>query len=385
MNTRTHIAKRNIKTETAQMLWAVSAGRCEFGGCNTILFRNPVTGGHGNFSQKAHIYAFSKGGRRYTNIFAREKINDIDNLMLVCGACHHEIDDDKNGELYPAEVLLSMKKAHEQRIELLTGIAPEKKTLVVKYFARVGTRPDISLHDGILNSSVIPDHYPERDYPYDLSPDISLYDHQELYWDVLGHDLRMKVNVVQQMLEGKHISLFAIAPQPLLFLLGTLFDRSKLVDVRQPRGGSVDSWNWDTDADSLKFSLEKKGQNDATDNVVLTIGLTCAILPEHIHDVCKGFPIYSVSIASPSTNCIKTQQHLHDLSLCFRQALNAIRTESAENVCIHLFVAAPASVSIQLGRHWMEKGDPMIVFYDRNPQNNGYHQVMTFGGAYAND
>ena len=40
----------NVRTE----LWGRAAGRCQFNGCNKILYRSSVTQEQGNFSDEAH-------------------------------------------------------------------------------------------------------------------------------------------------------------------------------------------------------------------------------------------------------------------------------------------------------------------------------------------
>ena len=55
---------RAIPREIERELWARSAGRCEFNGCNRILYQSPVTAESVNISEKAHIYSFSKDGPR---------------------------------------------------------------------------------------------------------------------------------------------------------------------------------------------------------------------------------------------------------------------------------------------------------------------------------
>ena len=74
---------RKIKPATERMLWGISAGICEFDGCTNKLYSHHVTKEKVNLAEKAHIYAFSKGGKRPSLLRSSAKINDIDNLMLV--------------------------------------------------------------------------------------------------------------------------------------------------------------------------------------------------------------------------------------------------------------------------------------------------------------
>ena len=55
---------RYIKREVERVLWAKAGGRCQFNGCNRLLYRSPITLETVNISEKAHIYSFSEDGPR---------------------------------------------------------------------------------------------------------------------------------------------------------------------------------------------------------------------------------------------------------------------------------------------------------------------------------
>ena len=75
---------RYIKHEVERELWARAAGRCQFSGCNRILYKSPVTQDHVNISEKAHIYSFSETGPRGWGPFKKKPkgLNDVSNLIL---------------------------------------------------------------------------------------------------------------------------------------------------------------------------------------------------------------------------------------------------------------------------------------------------------------
>src|SRR5436190_1964003 len=100
----THVT-RSITADVTAILWGRAAGRCEFWGCNTPLWKSPVTQERVNRAQRAHIYAFSRSGPRGHRGVSRAKLNDIDNLLLVCHGCHRKIDQHLDGGRYPASRL----------------------------------------------------------------------------------------------------------------------------------------------------------------------------------------------------------------------------------------------------------------------------------------
>ena len=55
---------RHIKSITERELWARAGGRCQFSGCNNLLYKSSITNETVNLAQKAHIYSFSEKGPR---------------------------------------------------------------------------------------------------------------------------------------------------------------------------------------------------------------------------------------------------------------------------------------------------------------------------------
>src|ERR1039457_223971 len=121
---------RYIKPKAERELWARAAGRCQFDGCNRLVYKSPVTQEQVNISEKAHIYSFSENGPRGWGPFVtnQTELNDVSNLLLVCQDCHKTIDQDEKGKRYSAELLLRWKAEHERRVNIVTGVAPSKKS-----------------------------------------------------------------------------------------------------------------------------------------------------------------------------------------------------------------------------------------------------------------
>ena len=127
---------RSIAAAAKILLAARSGGRCEFAGCNDYLFEHLLTLKDGNFSQHAHIVAFSEEGPRGRQRARPRNINSVDNLMLLCPQCHKLIDD--NPDDYPRSVLEKYKQDHEERVRLVTGLGPDMRTSVVQLKATIG-------------------------------------------------------------------------------------------------------------------------------------------------------------------------------------------------------------------------------------------------------
>jgi hypothetical protein len=364
---------RNINDKTTKMLWAVSAGMCEFRGCKNRLFSHHVTKENINLAQRAHIYAFSKGGKRFSRLVPRAKINDIDNLMLVCGSCHDLIDSPDTN--YSAEGLQEMKREHEERIRILTSIKSDFQSEIVIYNCNIAdTQFRIKNFDAM--ECITPDYYPARIEPINLSPDIKLYDYENEYWSIVSTDLERRFELYESAIRGKHISLFAIAPQPLLFKIGTLLNRNYDVAVRQPQG-DIATWRWTETSQTINLYTQESSYGKSNQKAAITFEITAQLSDNEITSILPGHNVYRIIAREYNPAIIKSKEDLHAIMRKYREVLNKVRKECAQNVQIALILIAPVSVSIEAGRQLM-KGDPTITVYDRCYDSKEWIPTLTF-------
>ena len=366
---------REIKPSTERMLWGVSAGVCEFGGCTNKLFSHHVTKENVNLSEKAHIYAFSAGGKRPSLLRFTSKINDIDNLMLVCERCHKLIDSEDTE--YSAEQLMAMKKEHEDRIALLSSIKPDLQSEIVIYNANIANS-SLKISDYAAKSAVIPKRYPARANPINFSPDLKIYDNETNYWQIMEQHLEREWVQYEPILRDKHISLFAIAPQPLLFKLGMLMNRNYNVEVRQSQG-AIDNWSWRCDRQTANIGVDILPEISPEDDVVVTFELTAKLSEEELRAEFGRGTIYRITTPSCDSGIIKSWRDLRAVIDEYRKVLNTIRETKGQNITIKLVPIAPVSVSIEAGRKTM-KGDPVIVIFDRNYITKKWAQALVLNG-----
>lgn len=366
---------RDIKPATEKMLWGVSAGICEFNGCTNKLYSHHVTKEKVNLSEKAHIYAFSAGGKRSSLLRFTSKINDIDNLMLVCERCHKLIDSEDTD--YTAEQLLKMKKEHEQRIENVATIKPDLQSEIVIFNANIANRA-IKISDYAAKSAIIPEHYPARENPINLSPDLSIFDYEGNYWQTIATHLERQWQQYEPIIRDKHISLFAVAPQPLLFKLGNLINRNYNVEVRQSQDG-IDNWKWRCDKQTAKIETQIVESEDVSQEPIITFELTAKLSIDELRKEFGKGTIYRITSDSCSSGIIKSWRDLRAVINEYRNNLNAIREKLNNDVNVRIVPIAPVSVSIEAGRQTM-KGDPQITIYDRNYISKNWSAALTLNG-----
>lgn len=138
-----------------KILWAESAGRCNFSGCGIRLSVSDNSSGY-TLGEMAHIRGKKPGSSRYDASQSDKERNSHTNLILLCPTHHTIIDKPENEGSYPANVLHDMKNAHIAWVNSkLDNLAYNKKEKLAHYllplleenhrsFMRYGPSSDIA-------------------------------------------------------------------------------------------------------------------------------------------------------------------------------------------------------------------------------------------------
>lgn len=373
---------RSIAPTVSAMLWGRAAGRCEFDGCNKPLWKSSVTQETVNVAQRAHIYAFSEDGPRGRDGLDAETVNSIENLMLVCHECHKKIDNEPDGGRYTAEMLRRWKGAHEARIELVTGIALSKRSHVLLYGANIGSHSSpLNMQDAA--HALFPDRYPAEATPIRIGMQNSSWvDKDDEYWSIEQGNLRRHFDelVKRRLASGEleHLSVFALAPQPLLMLLGTL-----LIDIlpaeTYARRREPPTWQWSSDSHlPREISVEAPGERGT--HVALVLSISATIDRERIRPVLgEDVAIWTVSVAEPHNDILQTREQLQEFRRRMRTLLDRIKAAHGQVQPIHVFPAMPAAMAVELGRIRMPKADAPWVVYDQVNERGGFVRALDIG------
>lgn len=353
--------RKTIPLKIQNLLWARAAGRCEFEGCNHDLTSELLTQDTENEGQIAHIIAASQKGPRGTEDSANLQ-DKIENLMLLCPE-HHKLIDGDNRTKYTVDCLREMKRKHEERIDLATGISPEKQSLIVLYTSSIGTKiPNISKKEAV--DAMFPVFYPTANSPIDLSEKSPLEDNQQNYWTIETFTLKVRfekqlANIIESGVSN--ISLFAIAPQPMLVYLGTLFGDIQKVSVYQ-KHREPDTWRWlDPESDN-SFSI--KEPEDKSGKPVLVFSISAKNIETRIREMYKeGESIWIVTCNEPNNDMLVSPKQLSEFRTCARKVLEDINTSSSSD-CIKVHMAMPVACAVEFGRVRMPKADKAWVLYD---------------------
>lgn len=361
------------------MLWGRAAGRCEFAGCNKALWKSTVTQEQVNIAQKAHIYSFSSEGPRGNARIPGDRINSLGNLMLVCHQCHQKIDAEEDGGRYTAALLKEMKSEHEARIEVVTGIAPEKKSHILFYGANVGEHSS-PLHYQEAVPALFPNRYPAADTPVELTTvNSSFLDRDPNFWDVEAENLQRKFSqrVRERLATGDidHLSVFALAPQPLLILLGSLLGDIVPAEVYQ-RHREPPTWQWP--ATTLTPAFEVREPATVSGPPALVLALSATVTPDRITSVLgSNVSIWTVTVPIPHNDVTKSREQLSQLRALLRPLLDQIKAAHWQTTPLHVFPVASLSAAVEFGRVRMPKADMPWRIYDQVSARGGFVSALS--------
>lgn len=370
---------RSISPTAEKLLWGIAAGRCEFEGCNKFMGNHQVTKTGGNFAEKAHIEAVSEGGARYNDQMNIGELNSPDNLMLLCAECHKFIDE--NDDIYPVSVLRRMKKKHEQRIYELTSVDDVQKTLMIAYFANIkDTAP--YYNDTLFCRAVVKDgKIPAEKYAIIIGADNSpLNDGTKAYYLLEKAKLDKARNTIIQpsIRNGENISLFALAPIPLLVYLGTIISDISNTSVYQcHRKG--EKWAWKEETNTIDYIVERPKDKDKR-FVALNLSLSANVVQERIEQISPCLPTYKLTISNPNRTFVVNEKIADDFVETYRRCIEQIKIDNPSVEKILVFPAIPNSLAIRMGMDYMPKTDPGLVLYDQISQESGFIETINIEG-----
>lgn len=374
----------SIKDPVKVQVWMRAGGRCEYRNCNKPLWRDDLTLWRMNRAYLAHIVADSPEGPRGDPVLSEQLQSDFTNIMLLCDE-HHRLIDREGLTDHPVALLRQFKREHEERIERLTDIDVSRKTEVLTFGARINDRIALPTFDQV-RVALAPERYPmsDRGIAIDLS-DQEMNESDPGFWDWACNQIDRRLG--RYIADGKgpsgvdlnHLSVFALAPIPLLIYLGNRLGDTIASDVYQ-RNRERQDWNWaESDDDSFAYldSSPALGEIPASE-VAVRLCLSGTIPLAELQAVLgDDLPIYTVSIAHPRRDFLRAKEHLELFRALWSRLLANIREVHGGETVIHLFPAIPNSVAVTLGQARLPKVDPVIVVYDHNRHHGGWNHVLT--------
>ena len=366
-----------IPISIRRQLWFNAHGRCELAGCNKRLDINGITMDKCDISNYAHIIGDSPNGPRGNKVLSKALAKDVSNLILLCPECHKLVDNEGE-QKYSVDILRAMKKEHEDRIWRVTGINPEKKSLVVAYGPKIGKDTPYFNKDVLFNT-IFPDNYPVDPEPVEIQMNNSvMHDGEPEYWRAEVRQIEHKCleKVFTRLNDGiaSSISLFPLGPQPLLVKLGTVLNDKYKVTVFQ-KHRIPDTWRWLDEESNNDIKLIEP--TDKTKCPVLVIALSSNAIRERIiQRIGESSSIWCITCDTPGNDMMRKRSQLEEFNRVARMTMDAIKSAHPDSCNLSIYMAAPASCAVELGRIRMAKADMPWILYDyRNDKDEDVETI----------
>lgn len=371
-------ARAHIPEWIALRVWVKAAGRCEFNGCNKDVYTEGLTLKKQKLGEIAHIVAAEKDGPRGDDPLPLEDRSKFDNLMLVCRE-HHKHFDVQYVKDYPVELLRKWKREHERRVDWLLSSGPIAKTKIVRLRVKIGSET-VSCTEDDIREAIAP-KYPLDEHPIevDLRPVPEFAD--DSYWQNCKQIISEHLKALHLPSIGTpvdHISIFALAPIPLLIHAGRCLG-NKIPATLYQRHRSPETWKWKSDGLPAIFALSRLSDGTDTKKVALLMSLSGKVAPTQLpEELQTGCDVYELTVEgqAPNPSVINTLEDLERFRAAYQNALAEIRLRRPDVTEIHLFPAIPITAALSCGRELLEKAHPCLVVYDRNKTSDKFQYAL---------
>lgn len=363
----------SITADTNLRLWVRAGGRCEY--CNRYLLEDDYSGYSVNLAERAHIVGATdapRSPRGDANLPLSER-DEIDNLMLLCRE-HHRVIDRLVAE-HSVSGLRRMKREHEDRIRLLTGLKDDVETVVLRVVGGVRGAPV-----EVPTSSVLAAVRGEGRFPRyrlamageDVEVDLRVLpdEGEPSYWTTAARIIEQAATRIRESQQPiRHLSVFALTRIPLLVALGFhLDDKIPTTIYQRRRDGTGDQgWGFDPSAAPVAFRTDRIAGPEHSARVALAVSLTAPI-GDDVAAAVEDATVYELtpSVRAPCRDILAARASLGVFADTYHRFLTIVERDHPDCREIELFAAAPASAAVQLGRGIMRDVQPNLIVYDRN-------------------
>ncbi|GAA0452945.1 hypothetical protein Aca07nite_67920 [Actinoplanes capillaceus] len=376
----TSVKRGDIKEPVRLALWARAAGCCVM--CSTVLlgtrtYLHSVLAG-----ELAHNIGATatKGSPRglAENVTDREA---EENLLLLCHACHRLIDDEDHVAYFTPERLRELKKRHEDRIRVAATSGGMRRTAALRVgglvrgvtaMASQRQTADALLADGYLG---LVDSRWQGDFLCRIAGDPN----RSTYWRAAQEEIDATLRLVEQSVasgEVEHVSIFAIAPIPLLVYLGSRLDDKTDTQLYQKHRDGDQGWRWDANGSIHDFLSAADVKATSDSEAVLAVSLTAQIQRSNLPDPLQSLPYFEIRPTAErfGPSLFSHPQTLRNFAGRWRALLAEVERSCPSATTWHLIAAAPITAAIEMGRALMRGAQPPTKVYER--QNDTYTPVV---------
>jgi len=280
--------------------------------------------------------------------------------------------------------LRTWKQEHENRIEIQTSYPEDiNKSTVLIFSVNIGERT-VPINIEAVRNAMFPkfpaDHkgikIEERDFDRFGTPE---------QWQTFAEN-KIKRKLLRYLDEGiddvkiKHISLFGIAPMPLLTYLGRCVGDTVPTNIYQSHRNIANTnktWSWQEE-NSIELPYFISCERDEESEVVfLKLEISDNIeFDKYCNLLSTNCSIYQITVSEPSPHFLKSKRQLEIFSYEYRKLLNQIQAKHGKNCKIHILPAIPVSIAVECGRVILPTKDPEIYVCEYHDHEKGFQKVL---------
>jgi 5-methylcytosine-specific restriction endonuclease McrA len=376
----TSVKRENIKGPVRLALWARAAGCCVL--CSATLLGSRSYLHSVPIGELAHnIGATATEGSPRGLAEEIEDRETEENLLLLCHACHRLIDDEDHVPYFTPDRLRTLKKRHEDRVRVAATSGGMRRTAALRVgglvrgvtaLASPRQTADALLTDGYLGHV---DSRWQGDFLCRIGGDPS----RSTYWRAAQEEIDATLGLVEQSVasgEVEHLSIFAIAPIPLLVYLGSRLDDKTDTRLYQKHRDGDQGWRWDSTAEVHDFTTNSALGAPAGGEVVLAASLTAEVQRGKLPYALQGLPYFEIRPVADrfGPGLFSHPGTLRNFADRWRLLLAEVEGTCRSATRWHLVAAAPVTPAIEMGRAFMRGAQPPTEVYQR--QNDTYLPVV---------
>ncbi|GAA4907685.1 hypothetical protein GCM10023405_31500 [Streptomonospora salina] len=298
-----------------------------------------------------------------------------ENLILACHDCHKIVDDADHVDFYPPEKLREIKESFERRIEMVTADGGLTRTAALRVGCHIRGSLAIASRREVAETLLAANYLGlvETQRSGDFTCRIHGSAGGRGFWDAAQQSIDDALKLVRQAIDSgdvEHISVFAIAPIPLLAYLGWCLDDKTPTRLFQKQRDQAVGWSWVDTEDPLEFDISVT-EGDHEPGKVEDVVFVCAIssevnrslIPDHIATA----PLIHVRPlgATPDPTLMSHEQSLVNFAAQWRGVLATAESKYPNAQRWHLIAAVPVTVAVEAGRALMRDAHPPVTIYER--------------------
>lgn len=383
-------SRRNLTVDERIRMLVEAGGRCTL--CQKYLLEGELAYYPVNLSELAHIIGLQPNEhspRGLDEDLTEDERNAPENLMIVCGSNHTEIDKAGSRDMHPTDWLRRKKAEHVERIRYVTGLDPRQPTVPLRVIAKV--RGDVvevdrdAVAHAVMYSGM---RYPKfrltdrneieidlRDVPGEADAGPGYYEHATgIIDEVFDHTLAAG----WKNEDIRHMSVFGFARIPLLVHLGYKLGDHCPADIYQ-RNKVTQDWNWaNRDLGDFTVDVDVPPSTEQPTEAALIINISGTINADELPEAVADLPVLTITASERDPNSLDSPAKLQAFTAACHELLGKIEADGYKTVDrLHVFAAVPVSCAIALGRAFDDDVHPSLAIYDRL-DGTGYqlgHQV----------